>query len=554
MALEADAIRASLSAAVLPDRPDNGVLARLFRCETQVYYNLTWLFAGLSILARLVRYAMNPPLWGDECHQAAAFLDLGYRDLLGTLPYEQVAPFGFLWIELTVVKVLGFHEWALRLFPLLTGIGSVLLFRHVSCRLLRGLPCLLAVAVFSSTYSLIRYSCEVKPYGIDVFVAIGLIALMVEWLRAPERVGWLWALALATPLALCVSFPVVFIAGGISVGLLGPVWRARNPWAWASYVICNALLAGAFFALHHWLLSRQYDDSTSIMLPFWKDGFMPIAEPWRIPWWLVQVHTGEMFMYPFGGDDCQSVLTTIGCIAGLACCWERSRRHLLWGALGMFGLALSAAALQRYPYGTHPRVVLYAAGPICLLFGAGAGLFLEKISAQRRRWRVLGILLGTLAILLGAYMVRDVVRPYKAVSDKLHRGLAHWLWTSEPDADLVCVRTDWKLELYHNNIDSAYVCNSGMFHKAQSHGPDHYSPTAGKVLRCVVYHSTLARVDQAALDAWMRQMNASYELVGLEHYPIWFAPDGLMGTYDVYRFLPHAQSTYRTSGKHFFTN
>src|SRR5438309_1673321 len=89
---------------------------------------LAWLLVGLSILTRFVRYLTCAPLWGDENFQAAAFLDHDYLGLLGILPYEQVAPIGFLWIELTFVKLLGFHEWSLRLFPLLAGIGSVLLF------------------------------------------------------------------------------------------------------------------------------------------------------------------------------------------------------------------------------------------------------------------------------------------------------------------------------------------------------------------------------------------------------------------------------------------
>ena len=70
----------------------------------------------MGIVARVARFITGAPLWSDEQYLAAAFLDLGYVDMLGTLPRDQVAPVGFLWIELALVQLLGFHEWALRLF------------------------------------------------------------------------------------------------------------------------------------------------------------------------------------------------------------------------------------------------------------------------------------------------------------------------------------------------------------------------------------------------------------------------------------------------------
>ncbi len=516
------------STVVAHDRHDEAVAGR----ASAIYGRLAWLVVGMGILARVVRYALGAPLWGDEHFQAAAFLDHDYLDLLGILPYEQVAPFGFLWIELTFVKLLGFHEWSLRLFPLLAGIGSVLLFHRVSRRLLGPLPSLLAVAAFSATYALIRYSCEVKPYSSDAFESLGLIALFVEWRRDPARVRWLWALALATPLALCMSFPAVFVAGGISVGLLGLVWQARSRSAWTAYVVFNLLLGATFLALQHWVLSRQYDSSTSFMLPFWIDGFMPIADPWRIPWWLVEMHTGDMFAYPFGGPNFQSVLTTLCCGVGLWCCRDRRRRSLAWAVLGMLGLALVASAMRRYPYGIHPRVVLYAAPAICLLFGAGAAFLIERVPAAKIRQGLPWFFAAAMVIVLSALMVRDVIRPYRALRDLEHRNFARSLWASEPETDLVCVRREWQRPLYRNNADSAYVCSAGIFGNARA------DATPGKLRRCVVFHSEGAVLDQAEFGAWMRAMTQRYDLVGTEQYKTSASGEGAVDTYDVYRFLP----------------
>ena len=64
----------------------------------------------------------------------------------------------------------------------------------------RSLRAFLAVGFYP-----IRHGGEVKPYSMDFLVALGLIALAVEWLRAPGRDWPLWALAGLGPLVIGVS-------------------------------------------------------------------------------------------------------------------------------------------------------------------------------------------------------------------------------------------------------------------------------------------------------------------------------------------------------------
>ena len=153
----------------------------------------------------------------------ASLIERGYRELLRPLEYYQVAPLLFLWVELAVVRLLGFAEWTLRLFPLLCGVASVFVFAHVARRTLAGVPRLLAVAIFAVSFYLIRHATEVKPYATDLLVTLVLMALAVEWWRDRGATGWLWALAASMPLALGFSYPAVFVAGGIALALLLPV-------------------------------------------------------------------------------------------------------------------------------------------------------------------------------------------------------------------------------------------------------------------------------------------------------------------------------------------
>ena len=94
----------------------------------------TWLFVGLGIVIRLVRYLVNYPIWHDEAFLAANFWDRDYVNLLRPLDYGQVAPWLFLAIERTAVKWLGYSELSLRLFPTVCSILCLPLFRHVSGR------------------------------------------------------------------------------------------------------------------------------------------------------------------------------------------------------------------------------------------------------------------------------------------------------------------------------------------------------------------------------------------------------------------------------------
>ena len=152
-------------------------------------------FVAVGVALRVVRYLLNYPLWCDETMLAANFLDRSYADMLGTLDYRQVSPLLFRFVMLTSVRVFGFSEMSLRLFPFLCGVGSVFLFRHVAGRVTGGVPLMLAMAIFAVAAWPLRYAAEVKPYASDFFVAAQLLALAIEWRRDPGRVGWLWALA-----------------------------------------------------------------------------------------------------------------------------------------------------------------------------------------------------------------------------------------------------------------------------------------------------------------------------------------------------------------------
>ncbi len=175
----------SFSSSIGDDRRPAGTTldTAAHRALTRNLDRATWAFVGLGVLLRIIRYAMNYPLWWDEAFVAVNFIRRDYADLLRPLDFGQVCPILFLWAELTLVKLLGFSEWSLRLFPLACAVASVVLFRQVAKCVVRGVPLLLAVAIFAVSYHPIRHAADAKPYASDLLAALALLWAAVGWLQ-----------------------------------------------------------------------------------------------------------------------------------------------------------------------------------------------------------------------------------------------------------------------------------------------------------------------------------------------------------------------------------
>ena len=141
---------------------------------------LAWAFLVLGVVVRLIRYLLCFPFRCDESYLACNYLDRGYSDLLKPLCFIQVAPLLYLWVQKTLVLVLGFSEYSLRLYSLLCGIGSLFLFRHLAGRLLQGVAFLLAVGVFASATRWSATRPRPSPIAPTCWVSLRSITLLVD--------------------------------------------------------------------------------------------------------------------------------------------------------------------------------------------------------------------------------------------------------------------------------------------------------------------------------------------------------------------------------------
>lgn len=506
----------------------------MLSARDQQRWLMVFMIVGLAL--RVTRYLLCFPLWEDEAMLSANLLKRGYLELLEPLHYCQAAPALFLWGQLTLVKLFGFHEYSLRLPALLSSLASLWLFRHVAGRLLQGISLVLAVGLFAVAYPITRYAAEAKPYGSDLLLSLVMLALVIEWLRHPGETRWLWYLAAMVVPAMGYSFPTVFVGGGMSVVVAMALWRQRRR-GWRPWLVYNVLLLASFLGLL--ILSNHAvpPDLKELFDRFFADSYPPLSNPLALIAWLVRVHAGSMLSYPVGGPNWGSVLSFVCFVAGLAVLVRRRQWLLSLLLLAPLGLNLAAAAMHRFPYGGHPRMTFFAAPAFCTLIGLGTTAILawhenRRLRAGRpsKHLALVAVLAG-LVVLAGTGWVRDVVHPYKSATTLRAREFARWFWfVAAHDSEVIFCDTDLQTDLMPEKLNcgysSLYFCNQRIYSprrvgRIEPAGPEGEEK---RPRRYVFYYSPREEGDGPSANSRAKQrlldeMPAGYNLVSRERYP-----------------------------------
>jgi len=477
-----------------------------------------WLrvFLALGVVLRLTRIGLDHPIWRDEAFLLANLVERDFEGLARPLDYGQVCPIFFLWAEEGAGRVLGIAEWSFRLIPTVASIAGLFLFRHLAGRLLKGEALVLAVAILAVGYTPIRHGGEIKPYATDFLAALGLIALAVEWLRTPHRVGFLWALAAIGPPALGLSNPAIFVVASLGLVLAIPVSRTRSTQAILPWALFGAGTAATFLVLLRLVNAPQGDNVMSWMQTYWANAFPP-RSAWPLLGWLVRAHTSQMFAYPAGGDRGASTLTSVLVLVAIVTYLRCGSRTVLAVLLTPFALGLAASAMRRYPYGGSARTMQYVAPAIILLAGLGASVLLARLPRPGGRERATRLVLVAFLIAGFGMMAWDVSHPYKSPDDQISRDFARRFWLEESrGAELACARSDLKLALnplvWESERAAFYICYRAI--EASRRGAQ-ASPRLDRVddahpLRVVVFNEVPA--DAATVARWIEENEGRFDL------------------------------------------
>ncbi len=510
----------------------------------------TWGFVGLGVALRVAYYLLDFPLWWDEAFVAVNLLRRGYLDLLRPLDYGQVCPLLFLWAELAAVRLLGFSEWSLRLFPLMAATSSVILFRVAAGRVIQGRGLLISVAIFAVAVHPIRHGADVKPYASDLLAAVALLALAFAWARQPDRAAPIWALAVAGPIAITLSHPAIFVVGGIGLATVRPAWKTKRPGVLAGFAASVILSTVAFGGLYALTGRAQASAASPGMRAMWTRSFPPLDSPTGLIRWLATVHTGDLMAYPIGGERGASGLSLVLCIVGAVVLWRRGLGPAVGCVLAPLGLAIAAAALRRYPYGgpaphgSAARIMQYAAPGLCLLIGVGSSHLLSLVRSPSARSRALRLGMAGLVVVGIVPVAVGAIRPYRAYQARAARDFARVFWPATGrGAEVADLRWDFVEVAEWDSIRlgiAVSLCDEAIYSPSRrSGGPRFDRVTADRPLKCVL--GVAPEVDSPAVVRWLGAMQGRFEIRRRETIEVETAEPGRPSSrerYEVFEFIP----------------
>src|SRR5580700_337675 len=124
-----------------------------------------WLLVAVGAAIRLRLYLQNRSLWVDEAMVSLNIIHRPIAQLWRPLDDHQAAPLGWLLLQKFSITLFGSSEYALRLVPLIAGIGSLVLLLMLARRTVGPAVGLVAVAMACLSKGLIYYSSEAKQYS-----------------------------------------------------------------------------------------------------------------------------------------------------------------------------------------------------------------------------------------------------------------------------------------------------------------------------------------------------------------------------------------------------
>ena len=376
------------------------------------------LLAGAAL--RIAGYVANPSFSVDEAMLTLGVASRSFTGLLRPpLPYDQIAPPLFLWASKAATLIGGVREPVLRMLPVLSGLALPYSVWAVARRLLSPGWALFPAACAALAPILVQYSLIFKPYITDAFLSIVLIGLVLDVLGAPERAAPWARLALGGVLAIICSVPAVFVVSGSGVALAASPGVRRASGGPARLAGLAVLWGGAFAGVYLALLRNPA--ASGYMQDFWAARFLTPAtllHPARAAGIL-----GRFTSQALSADRPLDWVPPVTWLAALAGGYVVIRRE---GARGIALVApivtmFGASAVHRYPIA--PRVCLFAAPQLIILYAAFADALWRRWSARRVRWIVVGLAGMGLATLAGSdrTVFRNPPPPTRLLANALAR-------------------------------------------------------------------------------------------------------------------------------------
>jgi 4-amino-4-deoxy-L-arabinose transferase-like glycosyltransferase len=273
-------------------------------------------------------------------------------------------------LEKCSVLSLGANEYALRLFPLLSSIVSLILFYKLSKMSISERGAFIALGLCAIADPLIYYASEAKQYSSDVMFAVACVLLCLTiQKRDPPSVASLTAYGLIGGAALWFSHPAIFVLGATGTYLAWSYRKKRQQLRWLVGIFAIWLSS---FALVYYINLRHLT-SNSFLLAYWHHVFMPLPPKSLADLLWLPKHFLLLFKDPVGLPEYGVGLLAF--IVGAVTLYQKKNELLPITGL-MFGLVLLASAWNKYPFGG--RLVLFLVPGLLLIIGEGVSEMLRR--------------------------------------------------------------------------------------------------------------------------------------------------------------------------------
>lgn len=346
---------------------------------------LTWAALGVGVIARLIQYWRQPPLWVDESMLAVAIGTRQFTELASPLAFGQMAPVGFTAIEWVALKGFGSEEWVLRLLPMVSSIIILILLVLVARRTVSSTATAVVVIGAALSPTLLQYANEVKPYSGDAAIGLAIILVSLRVVENPARLSRWIAWGIATAVGAILSFTSVLAAGATGLALL-PIARKHGR-------LPLLVGLGGIAVMITWVATStsRPPNIAAFMSDFWTGGFLSASQPIRSLAKLVTV-AGEIV-----GRTRSGTIFGVAAWIGAVVFFRQSARTATM-VVGPVVVAVVLALTQTYP--VSERTWLFAAPLFLVSFGVLVDWSFRRIS--RPGWRTVASF-TTAAVFLGPW-------------------------------------------------------------------------------------------------------------------------------------------------------
>ena len=252
---------------------------------------------SLGAVLRLTQYLTSNSMWLDELYIALNVTQSSWADLLfKPLAHNQVAPIGFLAVEKLATSIIGNTEIALRFFPSLFGLASLVLFWRVSKRFLDGQALLAALILFAINPVFLWTARNAKQYSGDVMVGLLLVLLALRFHEGQHDRRSLLIGGILAGLGILLSQPAVLVVPFLLMVLLISRLRLRERLSPLLSLMVGTGIVAFVVTINSLVLAPPI--TRSRMRQGWSESF--IAAPWDDPFSMPRLLI-NFVAYVFGG-------------------------------------------------------------------------------------------------------------------------------------------------------------------------------------------------------------------------------------------------------------